>query len=133
MAESSSITPALFALGGVALAQGVAMLQTWLDRKHKHEILLRTKYEELGELFLESMRLPHALMSVTKDEEIQVLTLQESGNKAHLLAMVYFPELKNATGKYIESYSNLCLTDMVFKNWVYSALLLNFCLAKTRK
>jgi len=106
----SALLPVLAALGGVALAQGVAMLQSWLHRENKREILLRTKYEELGAHFLDSMKLPHALMKCTSDEDIQALTLQESGNNAHLLALVYFPKLRHATGQYINSYSVLCLT-----------------------
>ncbi|WP_031432144.1 hypothetical protein [Methylomarinum vadi] len=111
MGQSSSITPALFALGGVALAQGVAMFQSFLDRKNKHEVLLRTKYEELGAHFLESIKLPHALMKVVKDEEIHVLTLQASSNNALLLSLVYFPLLQQSLERYIESYSNLCLVS----------------------
>lgn len=103
----SSILPVLSALAGVALAQVVAMLQTWLERKNKREILLRTKYEELGQHFLESMKLPHTLMTCTSTEEILALTNQVSGNSAHLLALVYFPKLRSATGRYIESYGNL--------------------------
>jgi hypothetical protein len=103
MAESSWL-PVLAALGGVALAQGVAI------RKNKREILLRTKYEELGLHFLESMKLPGALLTCVSHEETLTVTHQESANKVHLLAMVYFPPLRQATGQYIESYSALCLT-----------------------
>lgn len=112
----SSLLPVLSALGGVALAQGVAMLQSWLDRNNKREILLRTKYEELGAHFLDSMKLPHALMTCMSTEDIRALTHQASGNNAHLLALVYFPLLRHATGQYIESYSALCLTVTSFYN-----------------
>lgn len=101
--------PVLAALGGVALAQGVAMLQSWLDRRNKHEILLRTKYEELGAHFLDSMKLPHALMQATSTEAILALTHQESANKARMLAVVYFPPLQQSIGQYSDSYSEICL------------------------
>jgi hypothetical protein len=105
----SSLLPVLSALGGVALAQGVAMLQSWLDRQNKREILLRTKYEELGTHFLDSMKLPHDLMKATSTEAILALTHQESANKARLLAVVYFPPLQQSIGQYSDSYSELCL------------------------
>lgn len=111
MAESS-LLPVLSALGGVALAQGVAMLQSWFDRQNKRDILLRTKYEELGLYYLESMKLPGALMLCKTREETLSIVLQPDGNKMHLLALVYFPLLRDATGKYIDSYSDLCEVAM---------------------
>ena len=110
------LLPVLSALGGVALAQGVAMLQSWLDRQNKREILFRTKYEELGLHFLESMRLPHALMEAKSTESILALTHQSSANKAHLLVMVYFPLLRNSIGTYSDTYSNLCVVAMSIYN-----------------
>ena len=103
------LLPVLSALGGVALAQGVSMLQSWLDRRNKREVLLRTKYEELGLHFLESMKLPHALMAAKSTEAILALTHQTSSNKAHLLALVYFPLLRRPIGEYSESYAALCI------------------------
>ena len=113
---SDTVIGALLVMSGVFISQMVAMLQSWLDRKHKRQILLRTKYEELGAHFLDSMKLPHALMKCTSTEDILETTLQASGNNAHLLALVYFPELLPATGRYIESYSALCLTATSFYN-----------------
>ena len=106
---SDTVIGALLVLSGVFLSQMVAMFQSWLDRKHKREILLRTKYEELGAHFLDSMKLPHALMKCKSTEDILETTHQASGNHAHLLALIYFPKLQSATGQYIESYSELCL------------------------
>ena len=108
MADSAWL-PVLAALGGVALAQGVAMLQSWLDRRNKREILLRTKYEELGLLVLDSMKLPEDLLKCSSHEETLTVVRQIDANKAHLLALVYFPLLREATGQYIESYSALAL------------------------
>ena len=64
------------------------MFQSWLDRKNKREILLRTKYEELWANFLESMKLPHTLMTAASTEDILSLTHRSSGNHAHLLALI---------------------------------------------
>ncbi|MDP1536055.1 MAG: hypothetical protein Q8L95_02590 [Burkholderiales bacterium] len=105
----SSIIAVLAALAGVTLAQGVAMLQSWLDRKNKREILLRTKYEELGMLVLDSMKLPEDLLRCSSHEETLTVVRQRDANKAHLLALVYFPLLRESTGQYIESYAALAL------------------------
>lgn len=101
---------ALLALLGVLVSQLVSMLQARLEQQNKREILLRTKYEELGQHFLDSIKLPHALMMCTSTEDILVLTHQASGNNAHLLALLYFPLLRQATGQYIDSYSELLMT-----------------------
>lgn len=110
------VVGALLALLGVLVSQLVAMLQARLERENKREILLRTKYEELGAHFLDSMKLPHTLMTAANAEDILALTHQASGNHAHLLAMIYFPKLRESTGKYIESYSALCLTAASLRN-----------------
>ena len=103
----SALLPVLAALGGVALAQGVAMLQSWLDRKNKREILLRTKYEELGLLVLDSMKLSEDLLKCSSHDETLKVLRQVDANKAHLLALVYFPLLRQATGQYIDTYAVL--------------------------
>ncbi|WP_442499079.1 hypothetical protein [Methylobacter sp. sgz302048] len=110
------IVGALLALLGVLVSQLVAMLQARLERQHKREVLLRTKYEELGAHFLESLKLPHALMTAESTEDILALTHQAPGNHAHLLAMIYFPKLRESTGQYIESYSSLCLAAASLHN-----------------
>ena len=111
-----AIVAGVSALLGVLVAQAVAMLQSWLERRNKREILLRTKYEELGSHVLDSMKLPQALLKCTSTEDIFETTHQASANNAHLLALIYFPELRYATGQYIESYSALCLVATSLSN-----------------
>jgi len=100
---------ASIALCGVLIAQLVAMIQSHLERQNKREILLRTKYEELGLHFLDSMKLTNKLMLCASHEETLAVLHQTDANQAHLLAMVYFPLLQQATGQYIESYATLCM------------------------
>jgi len=107
---------AILALLGVLVSQFVAMLQARLERRNKREILLRTKYEELGAHFLDSMKLPHTLMTAENTEDICALTHQASGNHVHLLALIYFSKLRESTGQYIESYSALCLAAASLHN-----------------
>lgn len=104
-----SLLPVLAALGGVALAQGVTMIQSWLDRENKREILLRTKYEELGQHFLSSIEMPGRLLKCTTHEEIQGVLHQSAASQAQLLALIYFPPLREPIRRYIVSYQNLCL------------------------
>ena len=107
---------ALLALLGVLVAQLVAMLQARFERQHKREILLRTKYEELGLHFLDSMKLPGELIQCENDEQTRAWIHQSSANHAQLLALVYFPLLQQATEQYTESYSALCLAAISLYN-----------------
>lgn len=100
---------ALLALLGVLVAQLVAMLQSRLERQHKREILLRTKYEELGQHFLASTDEPTRLLKCKTHEEIQDAILQSEAKQAQLLALIYFPPLRGPLQQYISSYQNLCL------------------------
>lgn len=97
----SALLPVLAALGGVALAQGVAMLQSWLDRRNKREILLRTKYEELGQHFLASTDAPARLLKCKTHEEIEDAVRQLEAKQAQLLALIYFPPLRDPIQRYV--------------------------------
>ena len=56
------------------------------------------------------MEMPQKLaMSEGKNEELLSLTHQIHGNKAHMLALLYFHQLQESTGQYIQSYSELCV------------------------
>lgn len=100
---------ALLALLGVLVSQLVAMLQARLERQHKHEVLLRTKYEEFGQHFLESTEMPGRLLRCTSHEEIQGVLHQSAANQAQLLALIYFPHLREPIRRYMVSYQHLCL------------------------
>jgi hypothetical protein len=53
------------------------------------------------------MKLPEDLLKCASHEETLAVVRQIDANKAHLLALVYFPLLRQATGQYIESYAAL--------------------------
>jgi hypothetical protein len=103
-----AIAGATLALCGVFVAQLVAMIQSRLERENRKHALLRTKYEEMGLYYVESMKLPGKLLLCSDKEAVLAIVPQEFGHKMHLLALLYFPLLRHATGKYIESYSDLC-------------------------
>ncbi|MFA6270952.1 MAG: hypothetical protein WC657_07140 [Candidatus Paceibacterota bacterium] len=103
------VVGALLALLGVLVSQFVAMLQAKLERQHKRDVLLRTKYEEFGQHFLESTEMPGRLLRCTTHEEIQGVLHQSAANQAQLLALIYFPPLREPIRRYMVSYQNLCL------------------------
>ena len=101
------VVGALLALLGVLVSQFVAMLQAKLERQHKRDVLLRTKYEEFGQHFLESTEMPGRLLRCTTHEEIQGVLHQSAANQAQLLALIYFPPLREPIRRYMVSYQNL--------------------------
>jgi hypothetical protein len=105
---SDAIIGASLALCGVLIAQLVAMIQSRLERDNRKHVLLRTKYEEMCLYYVESMKLPGKLLLCSDTNAILATVPQEYGHKMHLLALVYFPKLRDATEKYTESYSDLC-------------------------
>lgn len=112
-----AIVSASSVLLGIVISQGVAMFQSWLDRRNKREILLRTKYEELGQHFLASIEMPGRLMRCTSHEEIQGVLHQTAASQAQLLALIYFPPLREPIQRYVASYQNLCfaVADIYYK------------------
>ncbi|MBC7961855.1 MAG: hypothetical protein H7Y05_02795 [Steroidobacteraceae bacterium] len=115
----AEINPALltgiFALSGVALSQATTATLSFLDKSHKRKVLLREKYEELSSCFLASFEMPQKLMIYQgSTEAIHPLTHQVYGNKMNMLALLYFPQLQEIIGHYIESYSSLCLVSFSF-------------------
>lgn len=100
---------ASLALLGVLVSQLVAMIQARLERKNKREVLLRTKYEEFGQHFLESTEMPGRLLKCTTLEEIHGVLHQSSANQAQLLALIYFPPLREPIRRYMVSYQDLCI------------------------
>ncbi|MFZ6712002.1 hypothetical protein [Undibacterium sp. TC9W] len=123
MADTSFV-PAIAALLGVALAQGVAMFQGWLDRKHKRRILLREKYEEFALIFLESRKQSVKLYNCASSAEILEIMLLDDANKALLIAKLYFPELCEPVKRYIDSFSILIqLTNNSYVSCGTSAIL----------
>ena len=92
----------LIALSGVLVGYLFHFLTSHIDRRERRHRLLREKYEELCKNILDS----------TREVQDMTMTLQTSvqpvppvaPQKAHYLALVYFPELKQATA----DYSNAC-------------------------
>ncbi|MBC3918796.1 hypothetical protein H8L32_14975 [Undibacterium sp. CY18W] len=103
----NTILGAACALAGVALSQAVSVFQSHRERKHKHQILLREKYEEFSNIFLESRKQSSKLYSCETSSDIMEIMLLDDANKAMLIAKLYFPELCDPVKKYIDAFSDL--------------------------
>ena len=99
----SVVAGAAIALCGVLLAQLVAMIQSRLDREHKRDILLRTKYEELAEHLNDSLLWATSVLSVCTFEEMQSRTQPIPARKAYTLSLLYFPKLKPFAESYVDA------------------------------
>ncbi|MDP3297072.1 MAG: hypothetical protein Q8N09_05680 [Thermodesulfovibrionia bacterium] len=99
-----------FALAGVALSQAIAMLHAYFERQHQRSILLRTKYEEMTLLFLDSLCWSTDLTSCASPEGIRAIAQATAANKVHMLCSIYFPLLREASGQYLDSCSSFYQT-----------------------
>ena len=98
---------ASLALCGVLVAQLVAMLQSRFERENKRHVLFRTKYEEMSQAFLDSLKWPSSLLYATSLEQIVGLSVPADANKTHMLCIVYFQRLLPESGAYIEACISL--------------------------
>lgn len=98
-----ALISASIALGGVAVAQATAMFQSWLERKHKKAILLRTKYEELAEHLNDSLAWAMDCMRAITFTELNARAQPLAARKAYTLCLLYFPLLKNHANRYVQA------------------------------
>ena len=92
-----------FALAGVTLSQVLAWFHAYLERRHQRAILLRTKYEEMTLLFLDSLRWSTDLTSCMSPEGILAISQSTNANKVHMLCNIYFPLLRETSGEYLDA------------------------------
>lgn len=93
---------------GIGITKGFEIYQEKTRDKYKQKVYLRERYEELSTLFLNTFDNSIKFFNCKSIHDLEAVALQKDGNKMHLIALLYFPELKNATGLYIESFANLC-------------------------
>lgn len=90
-------------LGGVILSQAITSRNTYLERKHKKNILLKQKYEEVSVLYTSSLQWVQRVQASRSIKELQTLSLQIDARKMHSLCLIYFPELRKPVAEYIDS------------------------------
>ena len=98
-----SIVAGVSALAGVALSQGIAKLQSCLDRKHKNDILLRMKYEELAGYLNEFLAWVMECLRAKSFDQLNTHAQPLAARKAYTLSLLYFPLLKNNAERYVEA------------------------------
>jgi hypothetical protein len=96
-----AIIAASSALCGVVISQAIALFQTFLNRKHEKQKLLRQKYEEMMFHFSASLEWLQRLNGSTTQSEVFSLAQSIDSCKARSLCLLYFPHLVEAANKYI--------------------------------
>jgi hypothetical protein len=84
---------ALVPLISVCIGAAIPLLISSLDKKHKKQILLREKYEEMSYCFSDFLRGHSETCCATSREELFQPPFQIPGRQLETLCALYFPEL----------------------------------------
>jgi hypothetical protein len=96
-----SIIAASSALGGVIISQVFSLLQSFYDKKHKKQTLLRQKYEEMMFHFSASLEWIVSLNGSTTQATVFALAQCPDARKALSLCLLYFSELVEPANSYV--------------------------------
>jgi hypothetical protein len=96
-----AIIAASSALAGVIISATIAMLLSFFDKKHKKQVLIREKYEEMMFHFSASLVWIQSLNGSTTQKEVFALSQSTDARKALSLCLLYFPALSSAANNYI--------------------------------
>jgi hypothetical protein len=103
----SEWTAPLSALAGVLLG---AILALWRDQvAHANQGKVRTqgKYESMVSAYVESLPWLTGLTNASSQSEILGCALNVQANKAHMLCLLYFPEIRFHSGQYLDACTHL--------------------------
>ncbi|MGA2462789.1 MAG: hypothetical protein ABSH06_00355 [Thermodesulfobacteriota bacterium] len=89
------------ALSGVIISQAISLTQTFLDRRHQKQILLRQKYEEMMFHFSDSLQWIQQVNMCRTQQEIFSLAQCPATRKALSLCLLYFPDLSGPANDYL--------------------------------
>lgn len=115
---TTAIIAATAALSGVLLSQALSLLQTFLDRKHQRQKLLRQKYEEMTFLVQESLQYYNELNTTREYEQILSQPSNPRSQRARVLALLYFPQLEKELTSYI--LAEVAFYKLIVSNFDYS-------------
>ncbi len=90
------------ALSGVIISQIGSFIFSVFDKKHKKQILLRQKYEELMFYFSKSFTWMKELDNSTTMEMVLSLSQSSDARNVLSLSLLYFPELVDGANQYIK-------------------------------
>ena len=96
-----AIIAATSALSGVLISQAISLLLSFSDKKHKKQILLRQKYEEMMFHFSDSLRWIQDLHCSRTRDDIFAQAQSHSSRKVLSLCLLYFPDLVDKVNEYI--------------------------------
>ncbi|MGI2872532.1 hypothetical protein ACRTC7_12325 [Vibrio fluvialis] len=91
-----SIASAGSAIFGVVIAQGCLLWKDHMDKQHQKNIVVRTKYDEFVTLIHDTEVWCNKLMTIRSFESLSEYSVCEPQRKAKSMALIYFPEFKEA-------------------------------------
>lgn len=97
----TAIIAASAALGGVIISQAISIFLTFLDKRHKRQILLRQKYEEMMIHFSDSLSWIQDLHCCRTRHELFAQAQSPPARKALSLCLLYFPDLSSTANQYV--------------------------------
>ena len=100
-----AIVASVSAIIGALIAQSTAFVLAWIDRRHKKQILLRQKYEEMMFHFQESLDYYNQVGTCETLDQLNACTSSTPAQKAMVLALIYFPELVAVLEDYVRYYT----------------------------
>ena len=110
MDNELKITIALIAAGaavfGSVVSQVFLLIQGFLEKKHKKNILLREKYECLANHVTESMLWLSHIQGIQTLEQLTAHSVPTDARKSLSLASLYFPLLREDCISYLNSLVN---------------------------
>jgi hypothetical protein len=109
--QTNAIIAATAALSGVVISLLGNWLLSWQKEGHERKILLRSKYEELAFLVVDSVGDYQKILVADSNQGLLKDSQPVSAQKVEALAQLYFPELMEAADGYLVSivaFRNTC-------------------------
>ena len=102
------------ALAGVIISQIFSLLISFLDKRHKKQILIRQKYEEMMFNFQDSLSYYSDIANCKTREQLYSKSHSIPAQRAMGIAMIYFPNIApniEVYLKYLVEYYNVIITS----------------------
>ena len=96
------------AITGAVISQFVSIFRDILDKRHKRNILLREKYEEMANLVTNSQEWFTEQLNAMRLSELKAPPAE--ARKAMVLSHIYFPLLQDACQDYVNACAHFQVT-----------------------
>ena len=97
----TAIIAASAVLAGVLISQAISIFLSFLDKRHKKQILLRQKYEEMMVHLSDSLSWIQDLHCCRTREELFAQAQSPPARKALSLCLLYFPDIADTANQYV--------------------------------